>query len=142
MTAVAPATRTALETAQEFVRAIEAKDLDAVEATLSHDARQLFMHSAHTIAEAGVADLIADRASGLCVADVDGRDEIMAYTDALFRSLVGRTGRCYRVCRFRKESEHRIVGLPSGTVLDRGARPEPNRPDPIWTTEGQPLFGA
>jgi ketosteroid isomerase-like protein len=87
MTAAAPAARTAVETAREFIRAVEAKDFDAVEATLWCDARQLFMHSVRTTTDAGVADLIADRAKGLCVADVNGRDEIMAYTEALFRKF-------------------------------------------------------
>jgi ketosteroid isomerase-like protein len=87
MTTAAPAARTAVETAQEFIRAVEAKDFDAVEATLSYDARQLFMHSVRPTTEAGVADLIAGRAKGLCVADVNGRDEIMAYTEALFRKF-------------------------------------------------------
>ncbi len=82
---ITPAARTALETAEEFIRAVEAKDPDAVQATLSPHARQLFMHSGRTTTEAGEADLIADRAKGFCVADVDGRDEIMAYTEALFR---------------------------------------------------------
>ncbi|GAA4686414.1 nuclear transport factor 2 family protein [Frondihabitans cladoniiphilus] len=80
----ASATRTALETAQEFIRGVEAKDFEAVRATLSPHARQLFMHSSRTTTEAGAADLVADRAKGFCVADVDGRDEIMAYTQALF----------------------------------------------------------
>ena len=84
---ITPATRTALETAQEFIRAVEAKDFDAVQATLSPHARQLFMHSGRATTEAGVADLIADRAKGFCVAGVDGRDEIMAYTEALFRKF-------------------------------------------------------
>lgn len=82
-----PTIRTALETAQEFIRAVEAKNFDAVEATLSHSARQLFMHSGRTTTDAGVADLIAGRAKGFCVADVDGPDEIMAYTEALFRKF-------------------------------------------------------
>lgn len=84
---IAPAAKTALETAQEFVRAVEAKDFDAVQATLSPYARQLFMHSGRTNTDAGAAALIADRAKGFCVADVDGRDEIMAYTEALFRKF-------------------------------------------------------
>lgn len=83
----APTSRTTLETAQEFIRAVQAKEFDAVEATLSRDARQLFMHSSRTTTEEGVADLIADRAKGLCVADVDGRDEMMAYYEALFRKF-------------------------------------------------------
>lgn len=84
---IAPDARTALETAQEFIRAVEAKDFDAVQATLSPLARQLFMHSGHTTTDEGVADLIADRSRGFCVADVEGRDEVMAYTEALFRKF-------------------------------------------------------
>jgi ketosteroid isomerase-like protein len=45
---ITPAVRTVLETAKEFIRAVEAKDFDAVQATLSPDARQLFMHSGRT----------------------------------------------------------------------------------------------
>lgn len=83
----APAARTALETAREFIRAVESKDLNTVRATLSPHARQLFMHSGRTTTDVGLADLIADRTKGFCVADVDGRDEIMEYTEALFRKF-------------------------------------------------------
>jgi ketosteroid isomerase-like protein len=84
---IAPTARTALDTAQEFIRAVEAKDFDAVEATLSPHARQLFMHSSRTTTVTGAADLITDRTKGFCVADVEGRDEIMAYTKALFEKF-------------------------------------------------------
>ncbi|WP_435109859.1 hypothetical protein [Nocardiopsis synnemataformans] len=40
-----PATHTGLDIAQEFIRAVEAKDIEAVARTLADDARQLFMHA-------------------------------------------------------------------------------------------------
>ncbi|MFD3686444.1 nuclear transport factor 2 family protein [Nocardiopsis sp. NPDC058631] len=80
----APTTRTGLDVAQEFIRAVEAKDIEAVARTLSDDARQLFMHARGATAPDGVADIIAGRRRGFCVADVKGRSEVLAYTGALF----------------------------------------------------------
>ncbi|WP_189221387.1 nuclear transport factor 2 family protein [Saccharothrix coeruleofusca] len=74
----------ALGLARDFIDAIQAKDLDAVAATLATDARQLFMHSTATRSGEGVADIIAGRRKGFCVADVKGKEEILAYTEALF----------------------------------------------------------
>ncbi|WP_216903385.1 nuclear transport factor 2 family protein [Nocardia alni] len=73
-----------LETAKEFIRAVEAKDIDAVAQTLRDDAEQLFMHSNAVTNTDGVADIIARRRQGFCVADVSGREEILGYTRALF----------------------------------------------------------
>jgi ketosteroid isomerase-like protein len=83
-----PAAEVALEVAQDFIRAVEAKDLDAVGRTLATDARQLFMHSRRTTTPDGVADIIAGRSKGLCVADVNGKKEILAYTEALLDKFV------------------------------------------------------
>ncbi|QFZ18411.1 nuclear transport factor 2 family protein [Saccharothrix syringae] len=79
-----PEPAAALEPAREFVRAVEAKDLDAVAATLAPDVRQLFVHSRRTRTPDGVADVIAGRGKGICVADLRGRAEVLAYTGALF----------------------------------------------------------
>ncbi|WP_106246557.1 nuclear transport factor 2 family protein [Allonocardiopsis opalescens] len=79
-----PATRTGLAIAQEFIRAVEAKDIEAVARTLAGDARQLFMHAQGATAPDGVADIIAGRTRGVCVADVKGKSEVLAYTSALF----------------------------------------------------------
>jgi ketosteroid isomerase-like protein len=84
MTGPRPATRSALETAKEFIRAVEAKDIDAVEDTLRDDAEQLFMHSNAVTTDQGVADLVAGRRRGLCVADVSGREEVLGYTRGIF----------------------------------------------------------
>ncbi|MDX3659522.1 nuclear transport factor 2 family protein [Streptomyces sp. ID05-26A] len=74
----------ALALAQEFVRAVEAKDLDSVAATLAIDTRQLFMHTRVTRTADGVADVISGGKRGFCVADVQGKAEVLAYTAALF----------------------------------------------------------
>lgn len=74
----------ALATAKEFIRAVEAKDIDAVALTLRDDAEQLFMHSNGVTDAEGVADIIAGSRRGFCVADVSGRDEVLAYTRAIF----------------------------------------------------------
>ena len=79
-----PTTRATLETAKEFIRAVEAKDIDAVTLTLRDDVEQLFMHSNGVTSAEGVADIIAGRRRGLCVADVSGQEEVLAYTRALF----------------------------------------------------------
>jgi len=79
-----PATRTGLAVAQEFIRAVEAKDIDAVARTLADDARQLFMHARGATNPEGVTAIVAGRTRGLCVADVKGRSEVLAYTGALF----------------------------------------------------------
>lgn len=50
-----------LETAKEFIRAVEAKDIGSVEDTLRDDAEQLFMHSNALTSDRGVADIIAGR---------------------------------------------------------------------------------
>jgi ketosteroid isomerase-like protein len=84
MTSTGPTTRSTLETAQEFIRAVEAKDIDAVEDTLRDDADQLFMHSNAVTSEQGVADIIAGRRQGFCVADVSGRDEVLGYHRGIF----------------------------------------------------------
>jgi ketosteroid isomerase-like protein len=83
-----PAPPAALELAQEFIRSVEAKDLDAVSRTLAADARQLFMHSRRTRTADGVQDVIAGRRKGFCVAEVKGKGEILAYTEALFHKFV------------------------------------------------------
>lgn len=79
-----PTTRSALETAKEFIRAVEAKDIDAVAATLRDDVEQLFMHSTAVTSDRGVADIVAGRRRGLCVADVSGRAEVLGYTRGMF----------------------------------------------------------
>lgn len=74
----------ALKLVQDFIEAVHVKDLDAVAATLAADARQLFMHSGRTTTSAGVMDIIAGRRKGFCVADVQGKGEILAYTKLKF----------------------------------------------------------
>lgn len=76
--------RSGLETAKEFIRAVEAKDIDAVEDTLRDDAEQLFMHSNAVTSAEGVADIIAGRRQGFCVAEVSGREEVLGYTRGIF----------------------------------------------------------
>lgn len=78
-----PAAETNLGIAQEFIRAVEAKDLAAVDAVLAPKVRQLFMHTTATTSPQGVADIIAGRRRGLCVAEMKDRD-VLAYTEALF----------------------------------------------------------
>lgn len=80
----ASVTHTGLDVAREFIRAVEAKDIEAVARTLSDDARQLFMHARGATTPDGVADIIAGRTRGIRVADVKGRSEVLAYTSALF----------------------------------------------------------
>lgn len=82
-----PAARAATQVAQEFVRAVEAKDLDGVAATLHPGARQLFLHTRATTSAEGIADLIDGRRRGLCVADLKGSKDVLAYTEALFRKF-------------------------------------------------------
>lgn len=79
-----PATRSPLETAQEFIRAVEAKDIGAVGDTLRDDADQLFLHSNAVTSAEGVADIIAGRRGGLCVAHVSGKEEVLGYTRGIF----------------------------------------------------------
>lgn len=84
MTGTGPTARSALETAKELIRAVEAKDIGAVEDTLRDDAEQLFMHSHAVTSDQGVADLVAGRRRGFCVADVSGREEVLGYTRGIF----------------------------------------------------------
>ncbi|GLU47107.1 nuclear transport factor 2 family protein [Nocardiopsis ansamitocini] len=79
-----PATRTGLDVAKEFIRAVEAKDIEAVARTMADDARQLFMHTRGATTSDGVTDIIAGRRRAVCVADVKGKSEVLAYTSALF----------------------------------------------------------
>jgi ketosteroid isomerase-like protein len=79
-----PAIRSPLETAQEFIRAVEAKDIGAVGDTLRDDAEQLFMHSTAVTTDRGVADIIVGRRGGFCVADVSGKEEVLGYTRGIF----------------------------------------------------------
>lgn len=83
-TSPTPGAQAAMQVAQEFIRAVEAKDLDAVDQTLHPTVRQLFMHTGVTTTPAGVADIIAGRLRGLCVADLNGKSDVLAYTRALF----------------------------------------------------------
>jgi len=84
MTGPRPTTRSALETAKEFIRAVEAKDIGAVDDTLRDDVEQLFMHSNAVTTDHGVVDIVAGRRRGLCVADVSGRHEVLGYTRGIF----------------------------------------------------------
>ncbi|MBR8742632.1 nuclear transport factor 2 family protein [Nocardiopsis sp. MG754419] len=79
-----PAAHSGLDIAQEFIRAVEAKDIEAVARTLADDARQLFMHAQGATTPDGVAAIVTGRKRGLCVADVKGKSEVLAYTSALF----------------------------------------------------------
>ncbi|GAA0975783.1 nuclear transport factor 2 family protein [Nocardiopsis tropica] len=101
-----PATHTGLAVAQEFIRAVEAKDIDAVARTLAGEARQLFMHAGGATTPQGVADIVAGRKRGVCVADVKGRSEVLAYTGALFDK--------FSPLRWR---DHRWVVSPGGSEL-------------------------
>jgi ketosteroid isomerase-like protein len=74
----------ALTLAQGFIHAVEAKDSRAVSATLAPNVRQLFMQSGRATTQDGIADIISGRAKGFCVADVKGKDEVLAYTEAIF----------------------------------------------------------
>ncbi|MCU1479282.1 MAG: hypothetical protein JWQ19_68 [Subtercola sp.] len=79
-----PAREADLAVAREFIRAVEAKDLDGVARTLAKDADQLFMHSNDPSTEEGIAKIVAGAArKGVCVADVRGKDQILAYTAGL-----------------------------------------------------------
>jgi ketosteroid isomerase-like protein len=80
-------TQAALDLAQEFIRAVEAKDFDALARTLSPNARQLFMHSAHTRTAEDVANIVSGRKRGFCVADLKRKAGIMDYYSALFRKF-------------------------------------------------------
>jgi ketosteroid isomerase-like protein len=95
MTDVARSTTTqaALELAQEFIRAVEAKDFDSVAQTLSPDAHQLFMHAGRTRTAEDIANIVSSRKKGFCVADVKGKAEIMDYYSALFRKFTPLTWR-------------------------------------------------
>lgn len=79
-----PEPGTTLDLAKGFVRAVEAKDLRAVAATLAADARQLFMHTGATKTADGVENVISGRSKGFCVAELKGEAEVLAYTTALF----------------------------------------------------------
>lgn len=80
-----PATRSRLGIAQEFIRAVEAKDIEAVNRTLADDARQLFMHVAGgATTPERVTGIIVGRRRGICVADVQGKSEVLAYTSGIF----------------------------------------------------------
>ena len=80
-------TEAALELAQEFIRAVEAKDFDAVAQTLSPGAHQLFMHSGRTRTAEDIANIVSSNKKGFCVADVKGKAEILDYYSALFRKF-------------------------------------------------------
>ena len=89
----ATAATTAMQTAREFIRAVQAKDIDAVTATLREDAEQLFMHTRAVTKPGGADAIIAGRRGGFCAADVRGRDEVLAYTRGImdkFEPLVWR----------------------------------------------------
>jgi len=86
--AARPASEAALEIAKEFIRSVEAKDIAAVALTLRDDVEQLFMHANGVTKSNGVDDIVARRSRGLCVADVSGREEVLAYTRAIFDRFV------------------------------------------------------
>lgn len=83
-TAPAAAAQAAMHAAQMFIQAVEAKDLDGVAATLHPQVRQLFMHTSATTSPDCIADVITGRRRGLCVADMNGKKDVLAYTNALF----------------------------------------------------------
>ncbi|WP_460755907.1 hypothetical protein [Myceligenerans cantabricum] len=76
--------RSTLETGKEFIRAVEAKDIDAVARTLGDEVEQLFMHSSGVTRAEGVTGIVAGRRRGFCVADVRGRGEVLGYTRGIF----------------------------------------------------------
>ncbi len=84
----AVADQAALAVAQQFIRSAEAKDLDAVSRTLAPGARQLFMHTRRARTPEGVVAVIDGRTRGFCVADIKGRQEVLAYTNGIFQRFV------------------------------------------------------
>lgn len=80
-----------LALAQEFIRAVESKNSGAVAATLAADAQQFFMHTKRTKTKESRNDVISGQnRKAFCVALLENREEILAYTKA---------ARTYRVTR-------------------------------------------
>ena len=74
-----------LALAQEFIKAVESKNLDAVAATLTADAQQFFMHTKRTMTEEGRDEIISGQnRKAFCVALLEKKEEILAYTKGLF----------------------------------------------------------
>ncbi|MEU6130822.1 nuclear transport factor 2 family protein [Saccharopolyspora sp. NPDC047091] len=125
MTERAPDTGAALDVARELVRAVEAKDLDAVARTLAAAVRQLFLHSRKTTTPEEVAEIVAGRGGRCCVADVAGRDEVPAYTRGLFAE--------FAPLRWR---DHGWETTPDGAVFFRG------KGDMVVARTGKPYRNA
>jgi ketosteroid isomerase-like protein len=88
------AAESALQLARDFIHFVETKDLPAVAATLAPGAQQLFMHTKSTKTPAGVAGILSGtHRKAICVAALEGRAEVLAYTEGLmgkFSPLVWR----------------------------------------------------
>ena len=88
------AAESALQLAADFIRFVETKNLSAVAATLAPGAQQLFMHTRQTKTPAGVAGILSGaNRKAICVAALEGADEVLAYTEGLmgkFSPLVWR----------------------------------------------------
>ena len=83
----------ALALAKENIAGIEAGDVDRVRRTLAADVSQLFMHTTLTRTPDGARRIVTGAASGFCVADFRGRDEVLAYTEGLIATLSPRIWR-------------------------------------------------
>jgi ketosteroid isomerase-like protein len=78
----------ALQLAVDFIRFVETKNLAAVAATLAPGAQQLFMHTKSTGTPEGVAGILSGaNRKAICVAALEGRDEVLAYTEGLMRKF-------------------------------------------------------
>ena len=71
--------------AQEFISAVESKNLDSVASTLAVDAQQFFMHTKRNKTQEGKNEIVSGRnRKALCVALLVGKEEVLAYTKGLF----------------------------------------------------------
>lgn len=104
--------RAALAVAQEYLRAVEAKEIDGVARTLATDVRQLFMHSKRGT-------------GGFCVADVKGKREVLAYTTGLiakFTPLVWRA----KQWTVADDGSHVVFTGTGDMVVERTGKPYRN----------------
>ncbi|PBQ30933.1 hypothetical protein CNR22_03810 [Sphingobacteriaceae bacterium] len=129
-----------LAVAQEFIRAVESKNLDSVAATLAPDAQQFFMHTKRTKTNESRNDVISGlNRKAFCVALLKNREEILAYTKGLFGKFTPLVWLNHEWST-SSDSNQVIFSGKGGMIVEKNGRPYNNDYVTVFEFEGDKII--
>jgi ketosteroid isomerase-like protein len=129
-----------LALAQEFIRAVESKNLDAVTATLAAEAQQFFMHTKRTKTKESRNDVISGRnRKAFCVALLENREEILAYTKGLFGKFTPLVWLNHEWST-SSDSNQVVFSAKGGMIVEKNGRPYKNDYVTIFEFDGDKII--